>query len=200
MACPGRARGIRLEPTVVHVGAENAGERLDRFLAERLAVSRARCAACSRSAGSSRPAARSRFRTSAPRRAGDEFRILGSLRADEERPEPRPDLALRVVAEGTGWLVVDKPAGCGVHPLRPDEQDTVLNAVVARHPEIIGVGEGGLRSGVVHRLDVDTSGALLLAYVDEAGSGCAAPSAITASRSATSRSWRGASSARDPSS
>ena len=39
----------------------------------------------------------------------------------------------------------------------------MLNAVVARHPEIQGVGEGGLRSGVAHRLDVDTSGALLFA-------------------------------------
>jgi 23S rRNA pseudouridine1911/1915/1917 synthase len=157
-----------LEPTVVHVGPGNAGERLDRFLAERLAVSRARVRhllEVGRVVQAGRPLTLSdKSRLAA---AGDEFRILGSLRADEERPEPRPDLALRVVAEGKGWLVVDKPAGCGVHPLRPDQQDTVLNAVVARHPEILGVGEGGLRSGVVHRLDVDTTGALLFAYDED---------------------------------
>jgi 23S rRNA pseudouridine1911/1915/1917 synthase len=50
-----------------------------------------------------------------------------------------------------------------VHPLREDETGTVLNAVIARFPELHGVGEGGLRSGVVHRLDVDTSGVLLVA-------------------------------------
>jgi 23S rRNA pseudouridine1911/1915/1917 synthase len=157
-----------LEPTVVHVGPENAGERLDRFLAARLAVSRARVRhllEVGRVVQAGRPLTLSdKSRLAA---AGDEFRILGSLRADEERPEPRPDLELRVVAEGKGWLVVDKPAGCGVHPLRPDQQDTVLNAVVARRPEIVGVGEGGLRSGVVHRLDVDTTGALLFAWDDD---------------------------------
>jgi len=43
----------------------------------------------------------------------------------------------------------------------------VLNAAVARWPDMVGVGEGGLRSGVVHRLDVTTSGVLLLATDDE---------------------------------
>jgi 23S rRNA pseudouridine1911/1915/1917 synthase len=94
---------------------------------------------------------------------GEVFEIAGSILAADERPVPRPDLPLEVLAEGRGWLVVDKPSGCGVHPLRPDQDDTVLNAVVARHPEILGVGEGGLRSGVVHRLDVETTGALAFA-------------------------------------
>ncbi len=157
-----------MEPTVVRVEAEHAGERLDRFLAERLAVSRARVRhllEVGRVVLAGRPLSlsdKSRLTS-----ASDEFRILGMLRADEERPEPRPDLALTVACEGAGWLVVDKPAGRGVHPLRPDQQDTVLNAVAARHPEIVGVGEGGLRSGVVHRLDVDTTGALLFAYDED---------------------------------
>jgi 23S rRNA pseudouridine1911/1915/1917 synthase len=60
-------------------------------------------------------------------------------------------------------VAVDKPPGVPVHPLRVGERGTALGAVVARHPEIVGVGEGGLRSGVVHRLDVDTSGVLLFA-------------------------------------
>jgi len=74
-----------------------------------------------------------------------------------------PDRELVVVGRGEGWLAVDKPAGRPVHPLQPGETGTVLNAVAARHPEVQGVGEGGLRSGVVHRLDVDTSGVLVVA-------------------------------------
>ncbi len=79
------------------------------------------------------------------------------------RPRPQPSLPLAILAEGPGWLAVDKPAGQPVHPFGEDETGTMLNAVVARRPEIFGVGEGGLRSGVVHRLDVDTSGVLLFA-------------------------------------
>lgn len=157
-----------MEPTVVRVGPEQGGERLDRFLAARLAVSRARVRhllEVGRVFEAGRPLTLSdKSRLAAP---GEEFRILGTLRADEERPAARPDLPLRVVAEGRGWLVVDKPAGVGVHPLHGDQRDTLLNAVVARHPEIVGVGEGGLRSGVVHRLDVETTGALVFAYDED---------------------------------
>src|SRR5690606_15669336 len=64
---------------------------------------------------------------------------------------------------GDDFVVLDKPAGMPVHPLAPGEEGTLLNAVIARWPAIDGVGEGGLRSGVVHRLDVDTSGALVMA-------------------------------------
>lgn len=74
-----------------------------------------------------------------------------------------PDTPLVLLAEGPGWLAVEKPAGIPVHPLREGETGTMLNAVVARYPGLQGVGEGGLRSGVIHRLDVDTSGALLVA-------------------------------------
>lgn len=80
---------------------------------------------------------------------------------------PEPDTDLVVVGQGDGWLAVDKPAGMPVHPLQPGETGTVLNAVATRHPEIQGVGEGGLRSGVVHRLDVDTSGVLVFATTPE---------------------------------
>jgi 23S rRNA pseudouridine1911/1915/1917 synthase len=158
-----------LEPSIVRVGPEQGGERLDRFLASRLALSRARVRhllEVGQVVHAGRPlglADKSRLT-----RAGEEFHVLGTLRASEERPEPRPDLPLALVVEGAGWLVVDKPAGRGVHPLRSDQRDTVLNAVVARHPEIVGVGEGGLRSGVVHRLDVDTTGALLFAFEQDA--------------------------------
>jgi len=73
-----------------------------------------------------------------------------------------------LLARGEGWVAVDKPAGMPVHPLREDEQGSVLGHLIARFPELHGVGEGGLRSGVVHRLDVETSGALLVATEEAA--------------------------------
>jgi len=100
--------------------------------------------------------------------SGAELAVAAYTPPDRRRPLPEPAAALTVLAEGPGWLAVDKPAGCPVHPFGEDETGTVLNAVLARRPEIFGVGEGGLRSGVVHRLDVDTSGVLL--FATEAGS------------------------------
>lgn len=73
------------------------------------------------------------------------------------------DAPLEVLGEGPGWVAVDKPAGLPVHPLRHDEPDSLLQRVAARFPRIEGVGEGGLRSGLVHRLDVDTSGVQIFA-------------------------------------
>lgn len=93
---------------------------------------------------------------------GDELELLSDF-IDGESPRADLSFELNVIAEGRGWLVVNKPAGVPVRPHRMDESGTVLNAVAARYPEILGVGEGGLRSGVVHRLDTDTSGALLFA-------------------------------------
>lgn len=76
---------------------------------------------------------------------------------------PEPDLPLNIISQGNGYVVVDKPAGMPVHPLEPDEKGTLLNAIIARFPDVQGIGEAGLRSGVVHRLDVDTSGLLIVA-------------------------------------
>ena len=77
--------------------------------------------------------------------------------------EPNADLALDVVHQDASVIVVNKPGGVPCHPLNADERDTVMNAVVARFPEIATVGEKPLEGGLVHRLDNGTSGALLIA-------------------------------------
>lgn len=163
------AEGRRVESTRVVVEESKAGQRLDRFLADQLAVSRARVRHLLE-VGRVRLDGRTLALTDKSHAtvSAEVFEVEGSILASDERPRPRPDLTLEIVAQGEGWLVVDKPPGCGVHPLRPDQEDTVLNAVVARYPEIMGVGEGGLRSGVVHRLDVETTGALVFATTERA--------------------------------
>jgi 23S rRNA pseudouridine1911/1915/1917 synthase len=100
--------------------------------------------------------------------AGARIRVALHRAAAERAPVPEPGRPLTVLARGSGWIAVDKPAGMPVHPLREDETGSVLSALVARHPEMLGVGEAGLRSGVVHRLDVETSGVLLFATEEAA--------------------------------
>jgi len=94
--------------------------------------------------------------------AGDRIALSGAY-AQGESPRADDSIKLAVLSEGDGWLVIDKPAGTHVRPHALDETGTVLNAVVARYPQVVGVGEGGLRSGIVHRLDTDTSGTLMVA-------------------------------------
>lgn len=78
------------------------------------------------------------------------------------------DLAFAVLFEDERCVVVDKPAGRAGHALRPEERGTVANFLVARFPECRAAGDSPLEAGLVHRLDTDTSGALLAARDREA--------------------------------
>lgn len=78
--------------------------------------------------------------------------------------EPIP---LDILYEDSDLLVVNKPAGMVVHPAAGHETGTLVNAVLAHCPELPGVG-GERRPGVVHRLDKDTSGLILVAKNDQA--------------------------------
>jgi 23S rRNA pseudouridine1911/1915/1917 synthase len=155
---------VSRDERTLEVGSGDTGRRLDLFLADRLGLSRAQTRRLL-ARGAVRVAGRSVAANAKgmPLHAGDEVVVAAFTRPEGQRAIAEPELALRVLAEGPGWLAIDKPAGMPVHPLREDERGTVMNAVAARHPEVHGVGEGGLRSGVVHRLDVDTSGVLLVA-------------------------------------
>lgn len=103
-------------------------------------------------------------------RAGQVVKVRDFERPEEMRAAADVSLAIEIVAEDAerGWVVVNKPAGVAVHPLEPGETGTVLNALIAKFPQMHGIGEGGLRSGVVHRLDMETSGALLFATKEDA--------------------------------
>lgn len=146
------------------VRPEEAGLRLDQFLAARLTVARAEARRLLER-GEAALGGRALGLADKGRRLGpgDCVRVRGFAPIARRHPLPESEAPLPVLARGAGWIAVDKPPGRAVHPLRPDETGTLLNALVARHPEVLGVGEGGLRSGVVHRLDVDTSGVVLFA-------------------------------------
>jgi 23S rRNA pseudouridine1911/1915/1917 synthase len=72
------------------------------------------------------------------------------------------NIPLDIVFENKDVIVVNKPAGLVVHPAAGHAQGTLIHAVLAHAPEIEGVG-GELRPGLVHRLDKDTSGLIVLA-------------------------------------
>jgi 23S rRNA pseudouridine1911/1915/1917 synthase len=81
----------------------------------------------------------------------------------ELRAEPIP---LVVVHEDRWLVVIDKPAGLVVHPAPGHEAGTLVNALLAHCTDLRGIG-GELRPGIVHRIDKDTSGLLVVAKDDQ---------------------------------
>lgn len=74
---------------------------------------------------------------------------------------PTPELA--IVHEDSDVLVVNKPSGLLVHPTTTSTEPTLLDAVLAHNPDIATVGDDRSRAGIVHRLDKDASGILIVA-------------------------------------
>jgi len=141
-----------------------AGERLDRFLAgARTDLSRTRVQSLIKSGHVRVNDARAR--ASLALRAGDVvFLEIPDAEPSVLAPEEIP---LAVVYEDEYLAVVDKPAGMVVHPGAGVKRGTLVHALVHRYPGIEGVG-GVRRPGLVHRLDKDTSGLLVVAKSERA--------------------------------
>jgi 23S rRNA pseudouridine1911/1915/1917 synthase len=150
--------GSRREALVVGPGEEG---RLDRFLADRLDLSRTRVQALV-------VQGRVLVDGRAPRKSehveeGSEIVVeIPPAEAVEMLPE---DLPLSILYEDEHLLVVDKAAGMVVHPAPGHRRGTLVNALLFHVPDLPGVG-GRLRPGIVHRLDRDTSGLLVVAKTD----------------------------------
>ena len=99
--------------------------------------------------------------------------------------EPVP---LSVLYEDDDLLVVDKPAGMIVHPAGRIVSGTLVNALLARCPDLSGIG-GALKPGIVHRLDKGTSGCIVVAKGDEAHRLIAAQFAVAARREADTKEY-----------
>jgi 23S rRNA pseudouridine1911/1915/1917 synthase len=144
------------------VGAGDAGRRLDLFLAAQVAsLSRSQLA---RQIGQA--AATVNGAVGAPSRklrAGDV--VMFSPIAATASPLAAEAIPLTVVHEDRWLVVVDKPAGLVVHPAPGHEGGTLVNALLAHCRDLRGIG-GELRPGIVHRIDKDTSGLLVVAKDD----------------------------------
>lgn len=97
----------------------------------------------------------------------EQLEILGAPDDGPGRIEADEAVSFDVVYSDDQIIVVDKPAGLVVHPGSGNLTGTLVNGIVARFPEVLGVGEPD-RPGVVHRLDKGTSGLMLVARTSEA--------------------------------
>lgn len=140
------------------VPPEEKGERLDRFLARRLDLTRSQIRRLIDQGVV--------WVDGATRKAGHALDPSADVSIDVPPPAPSTvagePIALSIVYEDAFILVVDKPAGLVVHPGAGNPSGTLVNALVHHCPDIEGVG-GERRPGLVHRLDKDTTGLLVAA-------------------------------------
>jgi 23S rRNA pseudouridine1911/1915/1917 synthase len=146
-------------PRELTVPPASEGARLDAYVGEALGLSRARVKRLF-DEGAVRVGGRGAKKGQTVR-AGERVSVL--LEDASPAPLPEPEAPLAVLHADAEVLVVDKPAGRPSHPLKPGETGTVANALVARYPECLAASEDPREAGLCHRLDVETSGALLVA-------------------------------------
>ena len=142
--------------------ADREGERLDVFAAELAGITRSRAGALIREG-------RARCDGEIQTKAG--FRLKAGTLVRLEIPEAAPskveaeDIRLDILYQDDDVAVVYKPSGMVVHPAAGNESGTLVNALLGCLDNLSGVG-GEIRPGIVHRIDKDTSGLLLVAKND----------------------------------
>jgi 23S rRNA pseudouridine1911/1915/1917 synthase len=157
-------------PILISIASEDAGKRLDQFLATRLeSISRARVQemiAEGKVLLNDAPA-----KASLKLRGGERITVLGEAQRAPLKAVAE-EIPLDIVYEDDDLAVIDKPAGMMVHAGAGASDDarnrgTLVNALLHHLGSLSGVG-GALRPGIVHRLDKETSGLIVVAKNDDA--------------------------------
>jgi 23S rRNA pseudouridine1911/1915/1917 synthase len=148
----------------IHLTAEQDGQRIDQFVTEsqpslsRMEVQRLIKAGEIRVNGAP-------IKPSYRLTSGETISV--NLPAPVERSVQAEDIPLDVLYEDEDLVAINKPAGMVVHPAHGNESGTLVNAALARWPEMRRI-TGEERAGIVHRLDKDTSGVIVLAKTSTA--------------------------------
>ena len=142
------------------VFSELSAKRLDKYLAEQiLQLSRAKIQSMI-SAGEVKVNEKVITKPAFKLETGDKVSAV-ITEVNEEHPLEQ-NIALDVIYEDENVIVINKPAGLVVHPGAGNAENTLVNALLYRWPQIANVGETS-RPGIVHRLDKDTSGVMIIA-------------------------------------
>ncbi len=157
------------EEYIWSVTAEQAGKRLDAVLAQEMDISR-----------SAAQQWLEQGRVTATGKVLDKKnKLVEGTAITVEVPEPvayeleAEDIPLDIVYEDAHLLVVNKPKGMVVHPAAGHYSGTLVNALMAHCGDSLSGINGVLRPGIVHRIDMDTSGLLIVAKSDKAHQGLA---------------------------
>lgn len=148
----------------IKVPAVSSGVRLDVFLAEKLKITRSQAQKLIDGGLVS-------VNGKLPKKAGDRISAGTIITISEPKPkQPGVDSPVlktsadfKILADTADYLIVDKPTGILTHSTEKNESDSLAEILLKKYPEIKKVGENPLRPGIVHRLDKEASGLLVVA-------------------------------------
>jgi 23S rRNA pseudouridine1911/1915/1917 synthase len=91
--------------------------------------------------------------------------IVEITKIEQDKPDLSPDssVTFNIIDETDEYIIIEKPAGLVVHPAKGINKPTLVNGLIEKYPDLIGVGEDEFRPGIVHRLDKDVSGLMVVA-------------------------------------
>ena len=148
----------------INAAEENKGERLDKFIADNSDISRSYAAKLCEDG----------FVLCGEKQLLKKYKILGTEKITINVPEPEElsiepeNIPLNIVYEDSDVIVVNKPQGLFVHPAPGNESGTLVNGLVYHCGDELSAINGVIRPGIVHRIDKDTSGLLIVAKNNEA--------------------------------
>ncbi len=149
-----------MEKIVLVPEEKNIGERLDKFISENTEdISRSYAATLANDGGI----------TCNGKELSKNYKIKGGETIEIELPEPQlqeaepEDISLDIVYEDDNLLVINKPQGMVVHPAPGNYSNTLVNALLFHCKDSLSAINGVLRPGIVHRIDKETSGLLVVA-------------------------------------
>ena len=151
------------------INSENSNERLDKFLTAELKISRSKIQKLIK---------HGKITLNGEKvtphfflRVDDKININAKdIKVENISKELKPNkkVKYKIVFEDDNVLVIDKPSGLLVHPTDKIENDTLVNGLIAYYPELKKIGEDPTRPGIVHRLDKDVSGLMLVCKTQKA--------------------------------
>jgi len=145
------------------VSGQEKGERLDQYVSRSMGITRARAQRLI--SGGTVKVDGALAHKNHRLREGERIEVE-EPEAEEAKPSPQ-DIPLNIVYQDGDIAVIDKPAGLVVHPAPGHRDGTLVNALLYALDDLSGVG-GVIRPGIVHRLDRDTSGLIVVAKNDRA--------------------------------
>ena len=148
----------------INAAEKNKGERLDKFIADNSDISRSYAAKLCEDG----------LVLCGEKQLLKKYKILGTEEITINVPEPEElsiepeNIPLNIVYEDSDVIVVNKPQGLCVHPAPGNERGTLVNGLVYHCGDELSAINGVIRPGIVHRIDKDTSGLLIVAKNNEA--------------------------------
>ncbi len=143
---------------------KGVGERLDKFICNQIDIfSRGEIIRCIKKGNILLN--NKKTKPSASLKINDEIEL--DIHEKSRELEPNTKIKLDIVFENDNFYIINKPAGLQVHPSAINKNETLVNALISLNSDLKDVGENWERPGIVHRLDKDTSGLMIVAKNDK---------------------------------